>query len=247
MFRRRITLQKRDRESGLGFNWRVPVSNTMSFLVAFFLVGSAAVILAVGVKVRIGKARAGGERRAVMTLIPTNAMGAALERMAKDAGPYPFREDGERRESRWRQESPSTWAPSDPDYVPTLAAMSLAKGNERDLMAASIQMLPPLPDPLPLPEIPVERTTALSFRLMGGSESDSIQVPSRRVPVAEAAGWLGERYLIETGVQGQVLTVQALDPSETASRAVAWLLKGRVETESATRHWWVVECMHGDR
>ncbi len=44
MFRRRKTLQSRDRESGLAFSWRVPLSSGGSFALAMFLVVLGALV-----------------------------------------------------------------------------------------------------------------------------------------------------------------------------------------------------------
>ncbi|GAA5483763.1 hypothetical protein [Haloferula sargassicola] len=242
MFRRRSTLQRRDRDSGLAFNWRVPVSSIGSFLVAFLVVGAAAALLALGVTVRIGKDRVVGEQRALVTLVPSGPIGDSLWRTAVAAGPFPFRHliagDG-----GGDEETPTPLSVADPPYQPELSSVEISSVDSDRVLGRELQVFPPLPEPVAASAVPEKREVSLALAAVGDPLQPELETPSRRVPVAEAEQWLGRRFMVEIGPAGRAIDVVPLAPGEQAAGVEAWLRRARVK--EGRGRWMVVECVQG--
>lgn len=241
MLRRRSTLQKRDRDSGLGFNWRVPVSSATSLFVALLVVGAVAVVLAVGVNVRVGKDRSLREHRATMTLIPSGPEGDALEWMAREAGPYPFRRQAATGGVQIGDVAPLSIA--DPAYVPDLSAVGISADTDGRSRAADWQVLPPLPVVGERRQEPSVRSIRVGLLMIGGDKKAVLDFGEKALPVAESSKWLGERFLIGYEESGRVTEVVPLDPKAMEPEVMQWLREVRVMHATSGDRWLVVECV----
>src|SRR5688572_5393262 len=112
MFNLRHKRTTRDRQSGLVFQWRLPVGNTVRFLLAVGIVGLVTAGLAATVRVRVGTVSRQPERRGTMILVPQGKEWQALEMLALEAGPMPRRSD-----------------PAGDDAVKSLIDQSMAKAR----------------------------------------------------------------------------------------------------------------------
>ena len=241
MFRRRSTLQKQDHDSGLAFSWRVPVSSTMSFVVAFLLVGIVAVLLAVAVRVRVGKERVLRDTRATVTLVPSGAAGDALLRMAKEAGPYPFRSSLFDKDGSLFGDEIAPVSATDPGYVPELSAMEMSSLEEGGQQGNRLQVLPPLPVSPSRPAIEPEREMTLGVSAVGDADGAQLLLASLSIPAAEAATWRGQRYLVGYDDRGRVTEVVPLVMNGSTGEGADWIRRGRVEMEKAENGWMVIE------
>ena len=89
MFRRRSTLESRDRESGLAFSWRVPLSSAGSMALAVFLVGLGALALSAAVRVGMGRPRTEEVPRATIVVVLWIEV-ERIDRRRAGAGPFRF-------------------------------------------------------------------------------------------------------------------------------------------------------------
>ena len=246
MFRSRSSLQKKDRESGLAFNWRVPVSSAGTLVLAVVLVGGVAMALGFGLRIKFGEDRELHERRGTVILVPADAGGALLEQAAIEAGPFP---------SRWEADSDPGLAALREEllveaesladgrrYRPRLVEMDFGVaggfGMDRNLMMA----LPPLPEPLPLPEVAVEPEVELVVRGVTGAEgAPKFELVGLPVPAAQSAGLLGTRFLVGFEADGSIREVVPLDPDEHGTAGMGWVYRGRVVDAEGRPGWLVVE------
>ena len=93
MFNLRQKCTTRDRQSGLVFQWRLPVASHLGFFAAVGLVGLLSVGLAAVVRVRVTGPPRLPERRGSLILVPQGKEWRALEMLALEAGPMPRGQD----------------------------------------------------------------------------------------------------------------------------------------------------------
>ena len=228
MFRLRSRLQRRDRESGLVFSWRVPVSSLMSLVVAFLLVGGVSLALATLVRVRIGPADPLEQRTGSLVVVPAEAGGSALERFAREAGPFPNR-----------------WNPAaDPEYA-ALRRRALREAGDPTLRYHARLMEIELPDELlpgepgagilpPLPEVElpppatVPREVELGLMVLRSGEGPAVQLPGLELDPKAASASTGLRFLLRHDASGRVIEVSPLGGDPASAELAAWLGAARV-------------------
>ena len=246
MFRSRSRLQKKDRESGLAFNWRVPVSSTGMFILAFLLVSGAAVALGLAVRIKFGEDREIPENRATLVLVPADAGGAWLERQAIEAGPFP---------SRWNPETDPSLAELREQLLIEAEAASGAKDYEPGLTPITfrpwqvsapkpwqLMTLPPLPDP-PTSTAPLQSPeVTLAVRMVSGkTDGPGFEIVGLPVPAEQGKTLLGTRFLIGYEADGGIREVVPLETDERGTTGLSWVHRGRVTRTNDNPGWAVVE------
>jgi hypothetical protein len=247
MFGSRSKRTHRDRESGLVFQWRLPVGNSLSFCAAIALVALITAGLAATVRVRIGGSVHRAEHRGSLILVPHSDEWLGLEMMAMEEGPIPLREEPSNDpavksliQAGMADASPPGYR-YQPQFHPVPVKMS-APSAASDF-SSSPGLLPPLPEleppaqnpPLPDPSRPVILT---SGRLRATA-------PEEMPP----AGLMrGNRYLLGYGPNGRVDRVTTLftaTPGTDGSAAEAWLRKVKIEDGVADGGWTAAEISSG--
>lgn len=242
MIRNRSKLARRDRESGLTFSWRQPLSSGGSFLLAVVVVSLMSVGLAGLVRVRIGERDRKELRKGSVVVVPDAGGGRSLDLFAIEAGPFPAR-----------------WNPAaDPGYA-ALRGAALKQAHEGgysyrpevlvfEAIEEPIQpdqgvvnVLPRLPDaaaPIPDGE---QRDTSLGVRMLRSGDGPELQVPALPMDAAEAAGSVGRRFLIGHGPDGRTFDVTPLDSAASPPALLDWLNRARVKGGGKDGGWLVVE------
>lgn len=243
MFRGRRQLQRRDVESGLTFDWRVPVSNTGSLVLAVLLVAVVAVALATTVRVRIaGEGRAESEP-GTLVLVPGGPGADRLERRAIEAGPYPLR-----------------WNPAaDPEYVglrrqalrtatdggvpyqpqPVLDEPAAGEATPEPWFQGAV--LPSLPAIQPPVGPAGPREVMLGARVLDLGQGLGFSHAALPLAAAVAGEAIGARYLLEYDQDGRVLDVVALGTRKRRAVVSDWLTRGRVTGNPGEGGWLSVE------
>lgn len=243
MFRGRRQLQRRDRESGLAFSWRVPVSSTGSFVVAFLMVALVAVGLATAVRVRIGGGAREEPRQGTLVLVPQDRGGAALERRAIEAGPFP---------SRWnpaadpayvalRREALRAATESGVPYRPQMVEGGESVLQDRGTPEFEGSALPALPGGEALDPPAGPREVTLGVRTLDGAPGVRFTHAVLAFEAPVAGELVGRRFVVEYDAEGRVLDVVALTPRPGQSSVVQWLLRGRVAGNEGSAGWMSVE------
>lgn len=248
MFRRRSTLESRDRESGLAFSWRVPLSSAGSMALAVFLVGLGALALSAAVRVGMGRPRTEEVPRATIVVVPMDRGGARIDREAREAGPFPVRWNpaADLSYSSLRNRALRRATDVDVPYRPELAAIDLVEQREGDEVVNRQVILPPLPARALSPEEePVAREVAHGLRVLRASGDVRLLHASLFVPAEESPGVVGVRYLIAYDRDGRVLEVTRLDSGDPEASIVAWVKRARVEGHEGQPGWLVVESVIG--
>lgn len=247
MFGSRSKRTHRDRESGLVFQWRLPVGNSLSFCAAIGLVALITAGLAATVRVRIGGSVHRPEHRGSLILVPRGDEWQGLEMLAMEQGPIPLREDPSNDpaiKSLIQTEMADASTPGYrylPQFHPVPVKMS-APSTLSDF-SSSPGLLPPLPEPeppaqnppLPDPSRPVILTS-------GGLRA----VTPEEIPPAGLMR--GNRYLLGYGSDGRVDRVTTLftaTPGTDGTAAEAWLRKVKIEDGAADGGWTAVEISSG--
>jgi hypothetical protein len=246
MFNLRHKRTARDRQSGLVFQWRLPVSSHLSFLAALGVVGLISAGLAAVVRVRVGGPPRLPERRGSLILVPQGEEWRALEMLALEAGPLPRREEPSRDPSVRALIAEGMVAARTPGYayqpqlrpvsveMPAVEAPAASKGSPG--------VLPPLPEmqepsqnpPLPDPARPLVLAN-------GGIRAAA---PAALAPAGLARG---NRYLLGYDGAGRVTRVTTLFSAEPATddHVELWLRQVTLEGGAKTGGWTAVEISSG--
>ena len=248
MFRRRKVLQHRDRESGLAFSWRVPLSSGGSMFAAFTLVALGAVVLSAAVRVNVGRPNAEEAQRASVIMIPRGSGGERIEQKAREAGPFPVRwnpaADPEYASLRSRalREAGEVGLP----YRPAPRSIEFSSSGWPSSQGRPIAVLPPLPERLVISkDAEGPREVAHGLRVLKSKEGVSLLHASLILPAAESVGIVGVRYLIEYDRDGRVLEVTRMDSGDPQASVVSWVERARVEGNQGEPGLLVVESVIG--
>lgn len=246
MFRGRNKLQRRDREWGLIFSWRLPRSSGGAFFLALALVSGAAFLLAIGVRVRAGAAPGPPGERASLMILSKDGRGDWVERRAIEAGPFPVRwnpaadpEYAARRAAALRAAS----APG-PPRLPRLTSVDWDRVSDPVTEPASgaPTRLPPLPEAGdPFPETGIDPVVPLVLRLAGRDESLTLIGGEAVLDAGAASGEVGVRYLLEYDDRGRIHEIMRLDSEEPRGVIVEWISKSRFRGHGGEPGWAVVE------
>jgi hypothetical protein len=245
MFNLRHKRTTRDRERGLVFQWRLPVGNTMRFLMALGVVSLITAGLAASVRVRVGNVSRQPERRGSMVLVPQGKDWEALEILALEAGPMPRRSDpaGDPEVKSLIDASMVKARPPGYRYEPQLrpvhVEIPIAAGKDEK---ASIGVLPPLPVPEPPSQNPPLPDPARPLVL---SDEGVHAVPPATVPPASLAR--GNRYLLGYDANGRVTRVTTLFSAAPAAddEVEQWLRQVTIEGGDKKGGWTAVEIASG--
>jgi len=246
MFRSRSKLQKRDRESGLAFNWRVPVSSTGMFVLAFLLVSGVAIALGLAVRIKFGEDREIPENRATLILVPADAGGAWLERQAMESGPFPSRWDPEAdpslAELREQLLIEAEAASGAKDYEPALTPITFRPWQVTAPKPWQLMTLPPLPNPPPPTNPRPTPEVTLTVRMVSGkTDGPRFELVGLPVPAEQGRTLLGTRFLIGYEVDGGIREVVPLETDERGTTGLSWVHRGRVTRTQGKPGWAVVE------
>lgn len=248
MLRRRYTLEDRDRESGLAFSWRVPLSSLRSLILAFLLVGLAALALSAFVRVGMGGSRSEQVRLATIVMVPMDRGGARIDREAREAGPFPVRWNpaADLNYSALRNRALRKAADVEVPYLPRIAPVELEEHRGVGEVSGRQATLPPLPErTLTAEEKPSAREVGHGLRILRGSGGLRLLHAGLFLPAEESPGVVGVRYLIEFDRDGRVLEVTRLDSGDPEASIVAWVARARVEGHQGEPGWLVVESVIG--
>ena len=245
MFNLRHKRTTRDRESGLVFQWRLPVGHSFRFMLAFGLVALITAGLAASVRIRVGSVSRQPERRGTLVLVPQGKEWQALEIMALEAGPMPRRADpmGDPAVKSLIDQSIAKARPAGYRYEPELRPVAIdipmaAVTGEN----ASIGVLPPLPVPDPPSQNPPLPDPA---RVMVLSSGGVHATAPARVPPASLIR--GNRYLLGYDANGRVTRVTTLFSAAPAAddSAEQWLRQVTIEGGDKGGGWTAVEISSG--
>jgi len=246
MFNLRHKRTTRDRESGLVFQWRLPVGNTVRFLLALGIVGGVTAGLAASVRVRVGSVSRQPERRGTMILVPQGKEWQALEIMALEAGPMPRRSDpaGDEAVQGLIDQSMAKARPPGYLYEPELRPVNveIPVAAVKDVKA-SPGVLPPLPVPEPPSQNPPLPDPARPVVL--SSEGVRAVAPAAVPPASLSRG---NRYLLGYDANGRVTRVTTLFSAEPAAddeSVEQWLRQVTVEGGEKAGGWTAVEIASG--
>ncbi len=246
MFNLRHKRTTRDRQSGLVFQWRLPVSSHISFLMAIGVVGLITAGLAASVRVRVGNVTRQPERRGSIILVPQGGEWRALERMALEAGPMPRREDPSKDPAIKALIDRGMAAAEPPGYryEPQLRRVSIEVPGVATPGAEKVSpgVLPPLPEPEPPSQDPPLPDPSRPLVIAkGGIRAISPEV----LPPASLAR--GNRYLLSYNAAGRVTRVTTLFSVEPAAddSGELWLRQVILEGGSKDGGWTAVEISSG--
>jgi hypothetical protein len=245
MFNLRHKRTTRDRQSGLVFQWRLPVSNTLRSMLAFGLVALVTAGLAASVRVRVGNVSRQPERRGTMIMVPQGKEWLALEITALEAGPMPRRSDpaGDPAVKNLIDQSMAKARPPGYRYEPELrpVAIEIPMAAVKD-EKASIGVLPPLPVPDPPSQNPPLPDPARPLVLSSGGVR---ALAPAAVPPASLAR--GNRYLLSYDANGRVTRVTTLFSAAPVADGGAeqWLRQVTIEGGDKGGGWTAVEIASG--
>jgi hypothetical protein len=246
MFNLRHKRTTRDRQSGLVFQWRLPVGNTVRFLLAVGIVGLVTAGLAATVRVRVGTVSRQPERRGTMILVPQGKEWQALEMLALEAGPMPRRSDpaGDDAVKSLIDQSMAKARPPgylyEPKLRPVRVEIPMAAAKDEKL---SPGVLPPLPVPDPPSQNPPLPDPARPVVL--SSEGVKAMAPEAVPPASLARG---NRYLLGYDANGRVTRVTTLFSAEPAAgdeSVEQWLRQVTIEGGDKGGGWTAVEISSG--
>ncbi|HEY1123553.1 MAG TPA: hypothetical protein VGE67_18190 [Haloferula sp.] len=245
MFNLRHKRTTRDRQSGLVFQWRLPVGHSFRFMLAFGVVGLITAGLAASVRVRVGSVSRQPERRGTLVLVPQGKEWQALEMMALEAGPMPRRSDpvNDPAVKSLIDQSIAKARPPGYRYEPELRPVAIeiptAAVKEEKV---SIGVLPPLPVPDPPSQNPPLPDPARPLVLSSG---DVRAMAPASVPPASLVR--GNRYLLGYDANGRVTRVTTLSTVGPVADdgAEQWLRQVTIEGGEKGGGWTAVEISSG--
>lgn len=246
MFNLRHKRASRDRESGLVFQWRLPVGHTVRFLMAVGVVALITAGLAATVRVRVGDAARLPEQRGSLILVPQGKEWQSLELMALEAGPMPRRSDPADVPAVKEAIAGSMAAAREPGYRyepelrPVTVEVPLAMKDEAAASAPGV--LPPLPVPEPPSQNPPVPDPSRPLVL----STDGVRaIPPAAAPPAGLAR--GSRYLLGYDAAGRVTRVTMLISPEAApdDSGEHWLRQVIIEGGKKGGGWTAVEIASG--
>ncbi|MEK7953740.1 hypothetical protein [Luteolibacter soli] len=246
MFNLRHKRTTRDRESGLVFQWRLPVGHSMRFMLAFGLVALITAGLAASVRVRVGNVSRQPERRGTMILVPQGEEWQSLEMQALEAGPMPRRADPveDPAVKGLMDEAMAKARPPGYRYEPKLRSVTveipMAAANREEKV--SLGVLPALPVPDPPSQGPPLPDPARPLVLSSG---DVRAMAPESVPPASLAR--GNRYLLGYDANGHVTRVTPLFSAEPVvdDSVEQWLRQVTIEGGDKGGGWTAVEISSG--
>jgi hypothetical protein len=233
----------RDRQSGLVFQWRLPVSSHFGFFAAVGLVGLLSAGVAAVVRVRVAGPPRQPEQRGALILVPQGKEWRALEMLALEAGPMPRGRGASADPAVQALIARSLAAATPPGYTfqPELRPVSVEFPALKvpGELPASPGVLPRLPvagEPVPEPPLPdPPRPLVLSE---GGIRAIAPALP------APAGLVRGSRYLLNYDGSGRVIRVTPLSPAAD-DRAEPWLRQVTVEGGAKDGGWTAIEISSG--
>lgn len=246
MFNLRHKRTARDRESGLVFQWRLPVGSHLGFLTAVGLIALLSAGLAAVVRVRVGGPPRQPERRGSLILVPQGPEWRALEMLAMEAGPMPRREEPARDPAVGALIAEGMAAASPPGYayLPRLRPVEVGnpavEASAPPRLAAGV--LPPLPPPQePAQNPPLPDPSRPLFLSRAGLKA---RLPAEAPPASLVRG---DRYLL--GYDGAGRVTRAI-PLFTAGPAAddageLWLRRLVIQDASKDGGWTAVEITSG--
>lgn len=246
MFLFRHKRSTRDRESGLVFQWRLPLGSHFSFFMAIGLVALISVGLAAAVRIRVGGPPRQPERRGSLILVPQGGEWQALELLALEAGPMPRREDPAHDPAvrALIEEGMVAASPPGYSYQPRLRPVSvpLPAVGPPDSSRLAAGILPPLPAPREPSQNPPAPDPSRPLLL---SHSGLRALPPATPPPAALAR--GNRYLLGYDAAGRVTRVTPLFTAGPAAdpQGETWLRQLVIEGGSKDGGWTAVEISSG--
>lgn len=246
MFNLRHKRTTRDRESGLVFQWRLPISNHFSFFAAIGVVALITAGLAATVRIRVGNVARQPERRGSLILVPQGKDWRALEILALEAGPMPRREDPahDPAVAAIFHQSVATATPPGYRYAPSLrpVAIEIPAAVASSAETPSPGVLPPLPEPAAPSQNPPRADPSRPLVLASGGVR---AIAPAELPPASLAR--GDRYLLGYDARGRVTQVTTLYAAEPAAddRGELWLRRIVIEGGTKGGGWAAVEISSG--
>lgn len=246
MFNLRHKRTTRDRQSGLVFQWRLPVSSHFNFLAAIGVVALISAGLAAGVRVRLAGGARQPERRGSLILVPQGDEWRALEMLALEAGPMPRREAPALEPAVQARIAAEMAAVLPPGYAyqPQLrpVAIEVVPVEAPSAARSSPGVLPPLPEPQePSQNPPLPAPSQPLVLASGGIRA----LPPAALPPASLAR--GNRYLLGYDGHGHVTRVTTISAAEAATddSAEQWLRQVTLEGGTRDGGWTAVEISSG--
>lgn len=245
MFAGRSKRASRDRESGLVFQWRLPVGNHLRLIGAFCVVTLMTAGLAASVRVRIAGSIRQPERRGSLILVPRGEEWNALQVLALEAGPMPRRDDPAKAPAIQSLVEASLASASAPgyDYQPSFRPVRVEVQDPPGPEGTSPGTLPPLPLPAPPSRNPPLSAPAKPVVLAAGGLH--VVVPEARPPAGLAGG---NRYLLNYDDSGRVTRVTTLFSRKTGDSGAEveiWLRQVKIEGGAKQGGWTAVEISSG--
>lgn len=246
MFNLRHKRTTRDRESGLVFQWRLPVGNTVRVLLAIGVVALITAGLAASVRVRVGSVSRQPERRGSLILVPQGKDWQALEMLALEAGPIPRREDPALDPAVKAILDLGRAAATPPGYRydPKLQPVTVNIPAKATPAAEKtpLGVLPPLPVPEPPSQNPPLPDPSRPLVLSSGGLR---AIAPAAMPPASLAR--GNRYLLGYDANGRVTRVTTLFSAEPAADGIGeqWLRQVIIEGGAKDGGWTAVEISSG--
>lgn len=246
MFVGRLKRTSRDRESGLVFQWRLPVSNHLRLISAFCVVALITAGLAASVRVRVGASSVRHpERRGSLILVPRGDEWKALQVLAMEAGPMPKRDDPAKAPVVKSIIDASLASVSAPGYryQPSLRPVGVEAQDPLGTGKESPGVLPPLPVPAsPSPNPPLPDPARPVILASGGLR---VLLPESEAPAGLAGG---NRYLLAYDGSGRVIRVTTLFSQKIGNggpEAMTWLRQLKIEGGAKQGGWTAVEISSG--
>jgi hypothetical protein len=246
MFQLRHKRTARDRESGLVFPWRLPVSSHFGFLSAFLLVALITAGLAATVRIHVGGAARQPERRGTLIVVPHGPEWRSLEMTALEAGPMPRRADpaGEPAVAGLIRGGLSAALPPGFRYTPEWKAVAIEMPPAAAAAGSASKpvVLPPLPKPAPPAAGPPKPDPSLPL-VLGDGKVRALAPPDP--PPASLAR--GNIYLLGYDSRGRVTRVTTLAATTPAGDdgGELWLRKILIEGGDPRGGWTSVEIAGG--
>ena len=229
MIKKRSTLQKTDRDTGLVFGWRVPVSSGGSLFFSVCVVSLLALAVSAAVRVRVGKRTVVTEERGSVVFVPESHWAAEMDRIVRESGPFP---------ARWNPAADLEFAALRRQAQKAATDVNLPYASEPVEIALRPERMGPrslgqagfLP---PLPASPITANAGgpeVSFVLMPVQQSDDgfgVDAKPWTIPAAESAGVGGSRFLLEYNRFGRIVEATG-SAGEERPELIQWIMGAQV-------------------